>query len=390
MTSKNSEKLGTVESKVPPMKVSVLIDNDVVEIIPDTRIKREFATPERCLNSEISELDAVVASLLPKKLQITANRAGKSVRGPPNRRVPPSDWEFHITDAASYLIVREENNPLFVREYISENKKVFQCCYCLRDENGAKSVCATATKNGEGKDENGAKSVCATATKNGEGKFVVIAALAQAHCKKCSLIPYEKCVKFRDTSETTKRCRPEGSRSSVLKANTKIKQNALKAAQLGSIKFILENLSAHKPTLESQEAGELEQSLPSTTSVPPAQVKVFKLQSNRYLQIPDSDWEYIPGSRGEPNGMILVKNSNNSNVREFRFLKATNNEAKKEYYCCKCLVLGRMIKIIIETSDMGKETAKMLKTKPHHFQCKGIPSGVYMKNKEQLAESAKM
>lgn len=323
------------------------------------------------MKSEISELDAVVASLLPKRLQITSNGTSnenqKLIRGPPNRRVPPSDWEIFDSGLFTYLIVREEGNPTFVREYSSENRKIFQCCFCQKDENGRKSVCATATR-------------------NAEGKYVVIAAVAHAHCKKCPIIPYQKCIKFKDASEITRKYCSEAVRGSGLKSNSKIKQNALKAAQLGSIQFILENLSAQKPTLETQEPGELEQSLPSTISAPPAQVKIFKLQSTRYLQIPDADWEYALGSRGEPNGMILVKNSNNLNIREFRFLKASNSGTKKEYFCSKCLLHGRMIKIIIETSNIGKETAKILKSKPHLAQCKGILPQIAneVKNKEEI------
>ncbi|KAE9546058.1 hypothetical protein FO519_010730, partial [Halicephalobus sp. NKZ332] len=79
------------------------------------------------------------------------------------------------------------------------------------------------------------------------------------------------------------------------------------------------------------------------------------------------------GIRGEPKGVIIVKIKKDT-VREFRLLKASQDGKMREYYCTACQhKYGRTIKVYIETSASGKETAKVLIAKPHAELCKGIP-----------------
>ena len=263
--------------------------------------------------------------------------------GPPNRRIPQTDWELFDHGSQTYLIVREEKNRGFVRQYASVNGRTFECCYCM---------------------EKTGKSVIATATKNAEGRYVVIAAVDHIHSPECPPIPYKFCVKFNQS---------EGVVSNKQKGiNMKVKKTAMKAAQLGSIQSIIENLTVPKPTLEFQEKIDiLNGNFPTTSAVKP-KVKIFSINPSSCRIIPDEDWEYGIGIRGEPKGVIIVK-AKKDIVREFRLLKSSQDGKMREYYCTACQhKYGRTIKVYIETSASGKETAKVLIAKPHAELCKGI------------------
>ncbi|KAE9547210.1 hypothetical protein FO519_009577, partial [Halicephalobus sp. NKZ332] len=77
------------------------VDDEVIEIIPDPRSLNPVKAEPMVQTNAAAELDAMCKSLLPKTLtefpaasNLPVIGPSTKFHGPPNRRIPQTDWEL--------------------------------------------------------------------------------------------------------------------------------------------------------------------------------------------------------------------------------------------------------------------------------------------------------